>query len=329
MCDGNIPAMSNMVIPEGNEQPIAIVTGANTGIGRDVAGLLAVRGYHVVLACRSEHRAKEALKELEKEYGRSISLEFLHLDLAKFSSVHHFVKSFSLVSGPLKLLVCNAGINANLLGDNSELSEVGIQTIYQVNFLSHLLLTLLLLPRLAAAEGARVVNVTSVMHRWADVGCFDRVHETLGKNGGMYGLSKLAQILSTIELHRRHSRQGIAFHSINPGCTKSDIWRESSCITRALVWLFGSSNKAVAATVIAVCTHDMCGVTAEPGYYNSHCGAGFCRIFEYVGVLCAGFTSLVPSMPSKAAQDKNLARCVWEQSLEFLRSKGFQDDAWS
>eukprot|EP00435_Cladocopium_sp_Y103_P000272 s4626_g1.t1 len=127
----------------GSAKPLAIVTGANTGIGFHTAESLAERGFHVILACRSLERGADALAAAQ---GKG-SAELRRLDLSSFASVQAFAAD---LEGPVDLLVCNAGLNSASANQEPEgqLSEDQVDVLYQTNYLSHFLLTLLLLPLL-------------------------------------------------------------------------------------------------------------------------------------------------------------------------------------
>ncbi|PBK59573.1 NAD(P)-binding protein [Armillaria solidipes] len=129
----------------------AVVTGANTGIGYEVAKYLADSGASkVILACRNEEKGRAAASRL----GNVV--EYRHLDLASFSSVHEFVRAFKASEMPLHLLVNNAGISVG-----KQTTEGGLDLLMQVNHISPFLLTLLLLPVMEASPLSRIVWVTS------------------------------------------------------------------------------------------------------------------------------------------------------------------------
>eukprot|EP00439_Symbiodinium_sp_Y106_P016881 s7920_g2.t1 len=124
--------------------PIAIVTGGNTGIGYYTAGQLASAGYAVVIGCRSAG-------------GDVINRQ---LDLSSFASVLKFAEDVKGMDGDLTLLVCNAGLNSASAEQepSRQLSSDGVDKLYQTNYLSHFLLTLLLLPLLRRAKGRVILD---------------------------------------------------------------------------------------------------------------------------------------------------------------------------
>mmetsp|Transcript_55580 Transcript_55580/g.156459 ORF Transcript_55580/g.156459 Transcript_55580/m.156459 type:complete len:328 (-) Transcript_55580:44-1027(-) len=298
--------------------PLAIVTGANTGIGLHTAGQLAQSGHHVILACRSEARAREALRRLYQRYGAGISLEVRHLDLAVLESVRSFASEVAGGHASLAVLVCNAGLNSASAPQDpdKQLTADGVDLVYQTNFLAHFLLTLLFLPMLSAARG-RVVSITSVFHRGADIAYLDLIKTTREPYVSLYGLSKLAQILMNGELHGRFGvALGVDFHSVNPGGVSSDIWRQ---YPRWQQWLFAfimASPETAARTVLKAC---LCkeGQSTAPKYWNGYYGAGRLSLMEYWSPVPAR-DSLIPSEPETSTNNPVIARQFWDRNVGAL-----------
>src|SRR5688572_26457449 len=132
---------------------VAIVSGANTGIGRVTAASLARSGAHVFLACRSETRGAEVVQAIRAETGNA-AVELLALDLASLAGVRRAAASFLQRGLPLHLLINNAGV-AGHRGTTAE----GFELTFGVNHLGHFLLTNLLLDRLRASAPARVITL--------------------------------------------------------------------------------------------------------------------------------------------------------------------------
>lgn len=162
-----------MPLPDdiGMSSPVAIVTGANCGVGFEVARQLSSIGYSVVLGCRSKTRCFEALARIMEERDAAANahrwgaVEMLQLDLADHASVEKFVSDFSQRHTSLDALVNNAGIGG--FGRTAE-PAADVPThdlVFRTNFLGHFQLTLALLPLLRAAPDARIVNTGSVVHR--------------------------------------------------------------------------------------------------------------------------------------------------------------------
>jgi NAD(P)-dependent dehydrogenase (short-subunit alcohol dehydrogenase family) len=175
----------------------AVVTGANSGLGYCTARELARRGARVLLACRSEKRGKEAALRLHQEVGEGCRTGYRHLDLADLSSVREFAADFG--DERLDLLINNAGVMALPYGRTAD----GFETQFGVNHLGHFALTGLLLPRLTATAGSRVVSVSSRMHAVANIDLGDLNSERRYRRWTAYGRSKTANLLFIHELARR------------------------------------------------------------------------------------------------------------------------------
>lgn len=300
----------------GSTKPLAIVTGANTGIGFHTAEALAERGFHVILACRSLERGANALAAAQ---GKG-SAELRRLDLSSFASVQAFAADFK---GPVDLLLCNAGLNSASANQepDSQLSEDKVDVLYQTNYLSHFLLTLLLLPLLRRARG-RVINISSVVHRSAGLDDFEITCKIRQPYVSLYGLSKLAQIVSSYALHARYGEE-VAFHCVNPGGVASDIWRGFAGWQQKVFSSVLISPKTAASTVVAACTAKEAAAPCRPRYWNGYLGADRSVLLEFWSPFPAR-EALVESQPSQDHQDPKLAEQLWEQSLAELRAAGVE-----
>ncbi|MDO4571774.1 MAG: SDR family oxidoreductase [Clostridia bacterium] len=198
---------------------IAVVTGANAGIGRATAAALADLGAEVVMACRSEARGQAALDALLTVPGRRISL--MRLDLADLASVAAFSRAFQARYERLDVLVNNAG----MLGRRRALSRDGHEMQFQVNYLGHFLLTMRLLPLLEKAPQGRVVMLSSLAHRWTKLRLEDPGFETGYGRMRAYGHSKLCALLFCRYLARLLSERGsrVTINAAHPGVVASDI----------------------------------------------------------------------------------------------------------
>jgi len=178
---------------------VAIVTGANTGLGFEAARELAGRGANVVLAVRDTGKGEAALARIRSETPAAAAA-VMALDLADLASVEAFAADFLAAYDRLDILLNNAGIMFAPYGKTKD----GLEQQLGVNHLGHFALTGRLLERLLETSGSRIVNVSSVGHRMGSMD-FD---DLLWVNGGYrtyraYGRSKLANLLFTYELQRR------------------------------------------------------------------------------------------------------------------------------
>lgn len=199
---------------------VAVVTGANSGIGLEAASALAGRGAHVVLACRDLGRGRTALEGIRGERGE-VAVEVRELDLASLESVRACAESLLERFPRLDLLVNNAGVMAIPRRTTAEGFEMQLGT----NHLGHFALTGLLLPRLLAGDAGRVVTVSSAAHRGGRMN-FDDLHGQRRYQPWLaYGQSKLANLLFAYELARRLEAHGSAVRSVacHPGYAATNL----------------------------------------------------------------------------------------------------------
>jgi NAD(P)-dependent dehydrogenase (short-subunit alcohol dehydrogenase family) len=190
-------------------QKTALVTGANTGIGRVTALALAQAGNHVVLAGRSKERTQPVLSEIESRGGAA---SFLALDLGDLDSVRACAAAFVATGRPLHLLVNNAG-----LAGQHGLTKQGFELAFGTNHLGHFLLTQLLLPTMREStqptqdHKPRIVNVSSESHYRAKGIDFGVLQQHTKSTTGLpeYEVSKLANVLFAKELCRGRAGAGI------------------------------------------------------------------------------------------------------------------------
>jgi NAD(P)-dependent dehydrogenase (short-subunit alcohol dehydrogenase family) len=199
---------------------VALVTGANSGIGYETAGALAEHGAHVVLACRDLEKARRAYDKLENDLDRS-SMEILPLDLSDLVSVRRAAEQFLAEHARLDLLINNAGV----MGTPYRQTADGFELQMATNHLGHFALTGLLLDRLITSERSRIVTVSSHMHRIGHIDLSDVAGNTVGNTWAAYGRSKLANLLFVAELQRRLTGAGVGTVALaaHPGWTRSNL----------------------------------------------------------------------------------------------------------
>jgi NAD(P)-dependent dehydrogenase (short-subunit alcohol dehydrogenase family) len=282
----------------------AVVTGATAGIGRETAKVLARAGATVVLACRDRAKAEALASEIERESeGRPHVVE---LDLASLASVRHAATAIRERLGAIDLLLNNAGVMAIPFARSRD----GYELTFATNHLGHFALTGLLIDRMTGTPGARVVTVSSVAHRRAnaDFGGFDS--DEGYTPGRAYDRSKLANLLFAYELQHRLAAAGSEAVSLacHPGIVRSDLWRTSSRLERALLspalrpltfWLAQDPAAGALPTLCAALDP-----AASGGEYYGPSGR-----FEYTGAATRVESSAV-------SHDRDAQRKLWELSEE-------------
>ena len=202
-----------------------LVTGATGGIGLETARALARMGARVVVGARDARRGGEVVEEIRRAGGQA---ELLEMDMLSFASVRRAAQARG--NRPLDVLVNNAGIVVR----ERQLTGDGHERTWQTNFLSHFLLTRLLLPSLKAAPSPRVVNVSSDAHRVGKMAWDNLELERDYRAFRAYANTKLAQVLFTRELARREP--GVAVNALHPGAIGTGIWRAAPAFAR---WVIG------------------------------------------------------------------------------------------
>ena len=271
---------------------VALITGANTGIGLATARELAARGVHVFIACRSLEKGQAAVDDICHTTGNE-KVEKLALDLGDFDSVRACAKEFMARDLPLHLLINNAG-----LAGAKGMTTSGFELAFGTNHMGHFLLTQLLLDRIKASAPARIVTVSSRAHTRVSGIDWSRLQQRTKSMTGIpeYGVSKLANLLFSAELARRLAGTGVTTYSLHPGVVASEVWR---ALPRPLQWLAKRRMISVeegAATTLFCATAP--ALANESGLYNDRCQI---------------------KTPSRAGQDTALAAELWQRSEDWLR----------
>jgi NAD(P)-dependent dehydrogenase (short-subunit alcohol dehydrogenase family) len=278
---------------------VIIVTGANSGLGKETAVALAAMGATVVMTSRSQAKGDEARAEVVARSG-SDRVVLGRLDLASFASVRTFAAWFLAEFDRLDVLVANAG----LMVDTRQETADGFELMMGTNHLGHFLLTDLLRERLMASAPSRVVVVSSIAHRWALTGQDRSDLQTTQRFTGMrgYGRSKLANAQFTLELAHQLEGTGVTANCLHPGSIYSGFGRDGD--TGVLGWFidtFGRvvlrSAKSGAKTQVMLASSTRSRVATSTGAYWSHG---------------------IKGRASRHARNRDEARWLWEESARIV-----------
>jgi NAD(P)-dependent dehydrogenase (short-subunit alcohol dehydrogenase family) len=211
---------------------IAVVTGANAGLGFETARVLAGHGALVVLACRNSGKARQAADRITAAH-RHARTGIVRLDLASLASVREAAEEIRATYPRIDLLINNAGV----MELPYERTEDGFELTFGTNHLGHFALTGLVLDRLIATPGSRVVTMSSMGHEPGVMNFDDLQSEHAYKPDEAYYQSKLANLLFTYELERRlraaeSPTQALGAH---PGVVYTDLFRTRSRLDKALL----------------------------------------------------------------------------------------------
>jgi retinol dehydrogenase-12 len=238
-----------------------LVTGANSGIGRETALELARKDARVFLASRSEQKTRPVMEEIVAQTGNS-ALEFLSVDLGDLASIRACANEFLQTGEPLHGLINNAG-----LAGQRGMTNSGFELAFGTNYVGPFLLTGLLLDRLRESAPARIVNVSSIGHYRAPGIDYEAVRQPTKSRTGLpeYSVSKLGNVLHAQELARRLKADRITTYSLHPGSIATDVWRRVPWPVRPLIKLRMRSPAEGAKTSLYCATSP--DVAAESGHY--------------------------------------------------------------
>ena len=229
---------------------VALVTGANSGLGLETARALAANGATVVMGCRSDRKAEGVRAQMLAELVNPSAhcphgpLDLLSLDLADLASVRAAAATLKQRYGRLDLLINNAGV----MGPPRTLTRDGFELQFGTNHLGHFALTLLLLPLLQIQEGARVVFVTSGAQYFGRIAFDDLQGERSYDRWRAYSQSKLANVMTALELQDRLRAEGSGVLSLaaHPGLARTNLQPASVAMT-------GSKLEALAYRLMDPC----------------------------------------------------------------------------
>ena len=272
---------------------IALITGANTGIGLITARELCRVGARVFIACRSSASGEAAVSAIKAAVPNA-QVELLSLDLGDLESVRRCASNFLAKGLPLHLLINNAG-----LAGGKGMTNSGFELAFGTNHIGHFLLVQLLLERLKASAPARVVTVASRAHYRAPAWDWTVLEKPTQSLTGLaeYSVSKLANVLFSAELAKRLQGTGVTTYSVHPGVVASDVWRAVPWPIRPLIkrWMITVEEGALTTLHCANSPE----VAHESGLYYDKCK---------------------PKLPSVLARDANLAEALWKRSEAWVQT---------
>ncbi|XP_003705146.2 retinol dehydrogenase 13 [Megachile rotundata] len=223
------------------DDKVVIVTGSNTGIGKEVVRDLARRGAKVLMACRDMEKCEIARREIVVD-SRNKYIYCRKCDLASQQSIRDFVDQFKKEFNNLHILINNAGV----MRCPKSYTKEGIEMQLGVNHMGHFLLTNLLLDVLKESAPSKIINVTSTAHKRGHIKLKDLNSEENYEPGDAYAQSKLANILFTRELANKLKGTGVTVNAVHPGIVRTEIMRHMGIyqstmgriIVDALTWIF-------------------------------------------------------------------------------------------
>ena len=229
------------------EKPTCLITGATEGVGKFTALELAKKGFTVVMVARNKNKAERVRAMISAQCGGDV--DYLIADLTSLKDVRRLAEEFKGRYLKLDVLINNAGIFAPA----RQVTADGFEESYQVNYLSHFLLTQLLLEDLSSSSQGRIINLSSSVH---SVGKFDPENLQSEKKFSVlttYSSTKLFMLLFTIELAKRLEKTKITVNAVHPGIARTPMMLRAPGAFRLMSYLalpFSVSPQRGAATSV-------------------------------------------------------------------------------
>ena len=277
-------------------KPICLITGATEGVGKATASELISRGFTVVLAARNAAKADEVKAEIKATTGGEVDI--ILADLTSLKTVHQLSETFKRRYPRLDVLINNAGIFV----PTRKVTEDGFEASYQVNYLSHFLLTHLLIDELKKSEQGRIVNLSSSVYT---VGKFDAQNLQSEKRFsvmGAYAASKLFMLLFSVDLAERLEETPITVNAAHPGIARTQMMLRAPGMFKVVSYLalpFSVSPEKGAATSVYLASSPE--IATVSGRY---------------------FTSCKPTAIKSKFNTETIRRHLWEKSAEGLQRLG-------
>ena len=270
------------------KEKVCLVTGATSGIGEATAAGLATLGAHVLVHGRDNEKCERIVQKIKNDTGND-TVEPVCADFSSLAEVRALAKEVNARVSRLDVLVNNAGGSA----PKRSLTHDGLEQTFAVNHLAPFLLTNLLLDQLKDSAPARIVNVSSALHRMAKIDFDDLQSERRFRGMRAYGRSKLANILFTHSLARRLAGSGVTANAVHPGGVRTGLMGSGTGLLPRLMGRFLLSPEEGARTSLYLSTS--AEVADVSGQY---------------------FVKCAPAKTSPAAFDDDTADRLWQVSAQ-------------
>ncbi|ALR12564.1 short-chain dehydrogenase [Mycobacteroides saopaulense] len=300
----------NVIVPDLTGK-LAVVTGANSGLGLGLTKALAQAGAEVILAVRNPEKGQRAIAEIKDE-NPSATVSMRHLDLSSLASIAALGDQLNDEARPVDILINNAGI---MTPPSRDVTDDGFELQFGSNHLGHFALTGHLLPLLRSAGTSRVVTMSSGTNQFGRLDFDDLQSEHRYNTNRAYGTSKLANLMFARELDRRSSegRWGILSNAAHPGATRTNLQitgpthnGESTFAYHAMRlsmgfnWMWQNVDQGILPALFAATSTGAQGGT----YYGP---SGFLEL--------TGDTAALARVPKRAKNEAD-ARRLWDASEE-------------
>jgi NAD(P)-dependent dehydrogenase (short-subunit alcohol dehydrogenase family) len=235
-----------------------MITGSNSGIGKDTAIGLAEMGATIMMACRNEEKAKLAMEEIIEKTGNS-SIELFLVDLSSQKQIHDLGRKYGEKNEKLDVLINNAGIVMH----KRTLTVDGIEMTLAVNVLAPFLLSHVLLGVLKSSAPSRIINVSSALHNYASMKFDNLQGEKSYTPFGVYNMSKLALNLITFEFAKKLEGTGVTMNCLHPGIIRSNLGRDMPLYYRWAQLFFRSPKQGARTSIYLASSPNVEGVNGK------------------------------------------------------------------
>jgi len=276
-----------------------VITGATSGIGKVTAIELAKMGAGVIFNTRDTQRGKATKKEIQQKSGND-QIYVLPCDLGSLKQVESFAYQVLNQFDQVDILINNAGV----LMPSFTTTQDGYEASFAVNHLAHFLLTRLLLHKLVSRPDARIINVSSNVHKGSQIDFDDVESRNSYSMMGAYGKSKLANVLFTRSLAEKLRNTAVTVNALHPGVINTRITRNANFLLKFFFWTITRSAKKGAKTSIYLATSPE--VKSVSGQY---------------------FVNKRIQKPGKSAYDTTAAKNLWEVSEQMI-DKALSSSEW-
>lgn len=221
------------------EESIVVITGANSGIGFEIARTLAKKKACVIFACKNQFWGEYAVNKVKLDTGNT-NIFYKNVDLSSLDSIHNFTNEFNLQFKNLNVLINNPTIKSDLFSKTVD----GFEMNMGVNHLGHFALTGLLLDKIIKTPYSRIITISSLFYRFGKID-FDNMNDKKNfKSNKAYNNSRLANMFFSLELARKLNEHNISTSSISSHLGWTKISNNSNKFTRLCASIFGQSIKS-------------------------------------------------------------------------------------
>lgn len=268
------------------DKKVCLITGCNTGIGKETAIELAKKSYKILMVVRDSEKSKEAFEEIKSKSGNN-NVELFLSDLSLQSSIRNVVKGIKKKHNVIDVLINNAGV----IKRKEEETKEGIELTLAVNYFGTFLFTNLLVPLIEKSKCGRIINVSSEMYKKGKVDVNNLTSIKKFNGNQIYSNSKLLVAFFTKELSNRLGDKNITVNCVHPGVVGSDVFREYPKIVNRILNIFTSSTTEGAKPSIYLATSDEVNNITGKYFYKT-------KVKPFIKLL----------------DDDTLSKKIWEES---------------